>query len=78
MIQHLRLLAVNGVLSRTGRVKEMSRDLRASQIGYYLKSGRMSQDAIRRLAYLIELEECKGELEIFVSDEIDEVNKNTV
>ena len=48
------------------------RDQRATQIGKYLRAGKMSPDACRCLAYAIERLEAEGELEIFISEEIDD------
>jgi hypothetical protein len=47
------------------------RDARATQISRYLRAGRMSNDACRLLAYAIEQLESRGELEIFITEEID-------
>ena len=46
-------------------------DFRATQIGQYLRSGVASSDAIKVLAYLIQQAESRGDLEIFITDEID-------
>lgn len=46
-------------------------DSRAMQIAEYLLSKEISQDAVKCLAYTLEKLEQAGELEIFISDEID-------
>lgn len=46
-------------------------DTRATQIARWIKSGEMTADALRAIAYLIQKMEYAGDLEIFVSDEID-------
>ena len=50
----------------------MRSDKRAIEISEYLKSGKMSPDAKKCLSYLISRIEAQGELEIFVSEEIDQ------
>lgn len=52
------------------------RDSRAEQIGKYLSSGKASRDAIKVIAYILERIEYRGELEIFISDEIDDFEKD--
>ena len=51
------------------------RDARAAQIADYLKRGLFSKDALKRIAYCIQAIENEGELEIFISDEIDKAAK---
>ena len=50
-------------------------DYRVAQISNYLRSGKMSRDALRAIAYAIEVLEKRGELEMFVSDEIDRISE---
>ncbi len=47
------------------------KDHRASEIGNYLRSGCMKPDVIRIIAYNLMHLEQEGELEIFITEEID-------
>lgn len=47
-------------------------DSRAAQIAIYLTQGNPTQDAIRAISYSLEQLENSGNLEIFVSEEIDD------
>jgi len=47
-------------------------DLRAKQIDWWLR-GNPTSDAMKCVAYAIQQLEAKGDLEIFVSDEIDRI-----
>lgn len=60
-------------LERFVELEPSKGDIRAALIGKYLQSGKMSQDATKRLAYTIRKAEVQGNLETFISEEIDEV-----
>ena len=47
-------------------------DSRAAKIAIYLTQGSPTQDAIRAISYALEQLENSGNLEIFVSEEIDD------
>lgn len=47
-------------------------DLRAKQIDWWLR-GNLTSDSMKCIAYAIQKVEAEGDLEIFVSDEIDRV-----
>ena len=49
----------------------MSGDVRATQFARYLNARKYSPDALRRIAYALQQLESKGDLEIFISDEVD-------
>lgn len=53
-------------------------DLRATQIGRWVSGGKMSPDAVRAISYNLTEQERDGDLEIFISREIDEYAKGGV
>ena len=53
-------------------------DMRAAKFGRWLQSANKSPDAVRCVAYLLSETERRGDLEIFISEEVDGSPRHSV